>query len=83
MSRMSNQTMVKDIVCGKEVSPETAVTTNYGDRPYYFCSKACSMEFAGDPLKFVDKSKSISSTEGSLMISESGELTQKESSHRA
>jgi YHS domain-containing protein len=60
--------MAKDIVCGKEVSESTAIKTDYGDRPYYFCSKTCEMDFVNNPIRYVDKSQAVASTEGSPKI---------------
>lgn len=65
--------MEKDIVCGKTVPDTTLYRTDYGDRPYFFCSKNCEMDFAGNPLKFVDKSRSATTISGSPVITESGQ----------
>jgi YHS domain-containing protein len=62
-----------DEVCGKTVDEATAITTAYGDRNFYFCSKTCEMNFARNPLRYVDKSHSASSTEGAPKINEDGE----------
>lgn len=64
--------MEKDIVCGKDVPTSTPFKTPYGDQPYYFCSKKCELDFAGNPLRYVDKSRSVSSLEGTDVISSEG-----------
>jgi len=62
-----------DVVCGKSVDGSTAVTTEYGDRSYYFCSEKCEMDFVGNPIRYVDKSRSVGSTEGSPKTLASGD----------
>jgi YHS domain-containing protein len=64
--------MKNDIVCGKQVDEKTATKTTYGDRLFYFCSDHCERNFAANPLRYVDKSHSASSTEGSGKIDEHG-----------
>ena len=71
--------MKKDIVCDREVDERTAPRTDYGDRTYYFCSEKCETAFVGNPLRFVDKSHSASSTEGSPKITASGQEVQSHS----
>lgn len=65
--------MKTDVVCGKSVDENTPISTTYGDRAYHFCSKKCEYEFIGNPLRYVDKSRSVGSTEGSPKLSETGE----------
>lgn len=64
--------MAKDIVCEKEVPESTPFKTTYGDRPYYFCSKSCEMDFVGNPLRYAEKSGAAASTEGSPKIMPGG-----------
>lgn len=68
-------TMRNDIVCGREIPDRTPFHSDYGDRPYYFHSHACLMNFAENPLRYVDKSKSVSSTEGSPKQQADGEYS--------
>lgn len=63
---------MKDIVCGMDVSEGTLFKTTYGERPYYFCSEKCERDFAANPIRYVDKSGSIASTEGAPMINAEG-----------
>jgi P-type Cu+ transporter len=45
--------MVKDVVCGMEIEPESAVATEeYKGQTYYFCSSACQEKFKADPEKY-------------------------------
>jgi YHS domain-containing protein len=46
--------MVKDLVCGMDVD-ERKVTQKsvVNGKTYYFCSKACKVEFDKDPQKFI------------------------------
>jgi len=64
--------MKNDIVCGRSVTETKEFKTTYGDRPYYFCSKKCEMDFAANPIRYVDKSGSVASTEGAPMLDEKG-----------
>lgn len=64
--------MKTDVVCGKTVDANTPISTTYGDRTYHFCSKKCEFEFVGNPLRYVDKSRSVGSTEGSPKLDEKG-----------
>lgn len=65
--------MKKDVVCGRDVDEATAARTTYGDRTYFFCSEKCETDFVSNPLRYVDKSRSVGSTEGSPKITASGE----------
>jgi Cu+-exporting ATPase len=49
---------VLDPVCGMTVDPETSKhrLTHRGDT-FHFCSAGCRTRFAGDPAKYLDKSK--------------------------
>jgi YHS domain-containing protein len=62
-----------DIVCGKTVAKQATLMSTYGDRPYYFCSKNCQQSFGNDPIRYVDKSKSVGTTEGSPVLTENKE----------
>ena len=64
--------MKNDIVCGKPVNETSQFHTTYGDRPYYFCSDSCEMDFVSNPIRYVDKSGSVASTEGSPVIDAQG-----------
>ncbi len=64
--------MAEDIVCKKQVGDDSEFQSPYGDRPYYFCSKKCQMDFAENPIKYVDKSQSVSSTEGQPLVGADG-----------
>lgn len=45
--------MERDVVCGMQVDPATAVgTSEYNGKPYYFCSKACKARFDANPGQF-------------------------------
>jgi Cu+-exporting ATPase len=44
------QPILKDPVCGMQVSPETAkARQEYGGKSYYFCSSSCAEKFRSDP----------------------------------
>ena len=46
--------LVKDLVCGMEIDPETAAgTSQYQGTTYYFCAEGCKQEFDANPAKFV------------------------------
>ena len=46
--------MVKDVVCGMEVDPDTApAKSDYQGTTYYFCAEGCKQDFDGDPQKFL------------------------------
>jgi YHS domain-containing protein len=67
--------MAKDIVCGKDVRDDTVFKTTYGDRPFYFCSKKCETDFVGNPIRYVNPSGAVASTEGSPKLSADGKPT--------
>jgi YHS domain-containing protein len=56
--------MAVDIVCGTELNEHAAIKKPYGDRPYYFCSKGCEMNFDGNPFHYLDRSPFGSSYRG-------------------
>jgi trehalose synthase len=43
----------RDPVCGMRVVSATARHLELGDRDYFFCSRTCEAEFAGEPTRFV------------------------------
>ncbi|MEX0785099.1 MAG: YHS domain-containing protein [Dehalococcoidia bacterium] len=46
--------MVKDVVCGMDVDPETApAQSEYHGTTYYFCARGCKVDFDGDPQKYL------------------------------
>ena len=46
--------MVKDLVCGMDVEPKTAVIkSDYKGQIYYFCSPGCKKDFDKNPEKYV------------------------------
>lgn len=51
--------MVRDPVCGTEVSKEMARMAeglnNYKHKTYYFCSRPCKVKFLKEPEKYVAK----------------------------
>jgi YHS domain-containing protein len=44
---------VVDPACGMEVDPETALSAEYQDHMYYFCSAQCRDSFLKDPEKYI------------------------------
>lgn len=48
--------MVKDVVCGMTVDPQTAVKSEYKGQTYYFCSNGCKTQFDKDPDKYASQS---------------------------
>src|SRR5688500_10289565 len=52
---METIALVKDPVCGMDVTPENAAgSSDYGGRTYDFCSAACRSRFEHDPSAYVD-----------------------------
>jgi YHS domain-containing protein len=48
--------MAKDPVCGMEVDERNPpAVSEYKGKKYYFCNKACKIEFDKDPEKYVKK----------------------------
>lgn len=51
---MTNTTAVKDLVCGMDVDPATAVArSEYQGQSYYFCGVTCKETFDLDPAQYV------------------------------
>ena len=49
-------TTVKDVVCGMEIDPESAVAQmEHEGKTYYFCSNACHEKFMAEPEKYSQK----------------------------
>ncbi len=48
-------TMVKDVVCGMDVDPESApAQTEHEGKTYYFCAPGCKTDFEADPAKYLN-----------------------------
>ena len=46
--------MVKDVVCGMDVDPESApAQTEHEGKTYYFCAPGCKTDFVADPQKYL------------------------------
>ncbi len=46
--------MVKDVVCGMDVDPDSApAQTEYEGKTYYFCAPGCKNDFEADPAKYL------------------------------
>ena len=46
--------MVKDVVCGMDVDPDSpAATSEYQGTTYYFCAEGCKQDFDGDRQKYL------------------------------
>jgi P-type Cu+ transporter len=46
--------MEKDVVCGMQVDPAKAAgVSQYGGKPYYFCSTSCKAKFDANPGQYV------------------------------
>ncbi len=46
--------LVKDLVCGMEIDPETAEgKSEYQGTTYYFCATGCKTDFDADPAKYI------------------------------
>jgi Cu2+-exporting ATPase len=53
-----NHNIVKDPVCGMEITPETAYSqTEHQGQIYYFCSQKCATDFKKDPEKYIKHTK--------------------------
>jgi Cu+-exporting ATPase len=49
---------VKDVVCGMEIEPGSAVAAmEYQGNTYHFCSAACRNKFTARPQEFVESKK--------------------------
>jgi len=47
--------MEKDLVCGMDVDPKTAVyKSTYQGKTYYFCSPGCKRDFDKEPQKYMN-----------------------------
>jgi YHS domain-containing protein len=46
---------MKDIVCGMEVSDDSAYHHEHGGKVFYFCSDRCLGEFAKNPEQYLNK----------------------------
>jgi YHS domain-containing protein len=47
-------TLVKDVVCGMEIDPDTAAATSeYAGTTYYFCAVSCKEDFDAEPEKYL------------------------------
>jgi Cu+-exporting ATPase len=58
---------VKDPVCGMDVDPHTAShRSEYGGRPYYFCSSGCKAKFEADPAKYLGPREAGAAPEGAV-----------------
>jgi YHS domain-containing protein len=56
---LTEQTTVKDLVCGMTLSHKTATQTcDYQDKTYYFCADICRIAFEVDPEQYVGRSRS-------------------------
>jgi YHS domain-containing protein len=45
--------MERDPVCGMEVDPSDALSTEYQGKTFYFCSEACKQQFDSDPARYL------------------------------
>ena len=46
--------LVKDLVCGMEIDPETAAgKSEHQGTTYYFCATGCKADFDADPQKYI------------------------------
>lgn len=53
---MEKKQVLKDPVCGMELTPETAYSkVTYEERVLYFCSQKCENEFRKNPRKYISK----------------------------
>jgi YHS domain-containing protein len=54
MKVQSDESRLKDPVCGMEVSYKTAADEfEYGGRMYYFCASVCREAFEAEPEKYI------------------------------
>ena len=51
-------TIVKDIVCGMDVSTDSEFHTLHGSEKYYFCSEHCLHKFNANPKEYIEVQKS-------------------------
>jgi len=53
-------TTFKDLVCGMDVTPESAAgKSDYKGQTYYFCSLGCKKSFDENPEKYLTKSETL------------------------
>ncbi len=45
--------MVKDLVCGMDISENNSLKEAYRGKIYHFCSEQCRSSFKANPEKFV------------------------------
>jgi YHS domain-containing protein len=57
--------MLRDPVCGMEVSADSRWFTSYQGETYYFCAKGCKEEFDQSPEHFASR-----------LVSDRGEMTE-------
>lgn len=47
--------LVKDVVCGMDVDPDSApAKSEHQGTTYYFCAEGCKIDFDADPQKFLN-----------------------------
>ena len=49
----SNQTELKDPICGMTVTPNSPHHVSHDGKDYYFCSGHCRTKFANDPINYL------------------------------
>lgn len=49
-SKVISGHMEKDPICGMYIDAQTALHTDRGGKPYYFCSEGCQKKFAASSL---------------------------------
>jgi len=55
--------MVKDLICGMDVDPKTAVYKSvFEGNNYYFCSKSCKNTFDRNPKIYIESDKNGNGT---------------------
>ena len=50
---MTTEPSVKDPVCGMDVSPDDALSIEFENTDYFFCSAGCRTKFTADPNSFL------------------------------
>lgn len=54
---MTNATAVKDLVCGMDVDPATAISrSEYQGKTYLFCGAKCKEKFDLNPAEYLGES---------------------------
>ena len=57
--------LVKDVVCGMDIDPETAAgKSEHQGATYYFCAVGCKQDFDRDPEKYLSGSAASSAMAG-------------------